>query len=160
MYYAPYYNAGWGFRQTGMPIPYTALQESIQIMHDAVAGESNMEAYYRNLIELAPSDTERTIIASIRDDERKHLQIYREIYKAFTGNEVQVTVPLTPLNEATSYEDALKKVLFHKWNMLQKAGSILAAMPTGYYQNLLAKIAVDNVAIVSKWSFLLSSLRR
>ncbi|RAP75679.1 hypothetical protein DL346_09480 [Paenibacillus montanisoli] len=141
-----------------MPLPYSALQESMRIIHDTAAGESNAEAFYRRLLELAPSEEERTIISSIRDDERRHLQILREIYLAFTGKEVQVSVPISVYNEATSYEGALKQALYTKWRMIEQAGSILAAMPTGYYQNLLAKIAVDNVAIVSKWNYLLISL--
>ncbi|MFB9327871.1 hypothetical protein ACFFSY_18240 [Paenibacillus aurantiacus] len=161
MYYRqPYDQTGWGLRQTGMPLPYTALQESLQLIQATANAESNTESFFRKLIELAPSEEARGIITSIRDDERKHLNILREIYAAFTGRDVQVTAPITMYKDVTSYEEGLKEALFNKWATEQRAGSILAAMPTGYYQNLLAKIAIDNVAISSKWNYLLSALRR
>ncbi|TYP76594.1 ferritin-like domain-containing protein [Paenibacillus methanolicus] len=143
-----------------MPLPYTAMRESLQLIQTTANAESNTESFYRKLIELAPSEEARTIIASIRDDERKHLNILREIYAAFTGRAVQLTAPITMYKDAASYEEGLKEALFNKWTMVQRAGSILAAMPTGYYQNLIAKIAIDNVAIVSKWNYLLAPLRR
>ncbi|MFC4099413.1 hypothetical protein [Paenibacillus xanthanilyticus] len=160
MYYSHYDHARWGYRQTGAPLPYAALQESLQAIQMTANAESNAESFFQRLIELAPSEEARSVLASIRDDERKHLITLREIYTAFTGRDVQVTAPITVYTDVSSYEAGLKQALFHKWTMVQRAGSILAAMPTGYYQNLIAKIAIDNVAIVSKWNYLLDTLRR
>ena len=41
--------------------------------------------FYDILIEQAPTDKEKNIIKSIRNDERKHNQILRELYYEFTG---------------------------------------------------------------------------
>ncbi|MFE5321858.1 ferritin-like domain-containing protein [Paenibacillus sp. NPDC056579] len=153
----PYYSMGWRFRQNGLQSPYHVLQESLHFIQEAVAGESNAEKFYEKLLELAPSEEDRSVITSIREDERRQLQILREIYLAFTGREVPASA-LMEYKEPASYKDGLRIVIFNKWKTNQNAGNLLAAMPTGYYQNLLAKIAVDNVTIVSKFNYLLAKL--
>lgn len=170
MYYRPYSETnaagsaihhlnGWSFRPNGMQLPYHGLQESLQIIQETVAGERNAESFYQRLLDLAPSEEDRSLISSIREEERRHIQIFREIYLAFTGREVMETVPITVYKEPTSYEDGLKQAIFNKWKTSQRGGNILAAMPTGYYQNLLAKVAIDNVTLVSKLNYLLTNLR-
>lgn len=155
---APFHMMGWSFRQNGMQTPYQALQESLHAIQEAVADESNAEKFYRKLLELAPSEEDRSVVSSIRDNEREHLQLLREIYSAFTGSQVPVSAPTTEYKEPASYKEGLKSAIFKKWRTNQTAGQILAAMPTGYYQNLLAKIAVDNVTMVSKLNYLLANL--
>jgi rubrerythrin len=149
----PWVMNGLSFRPNVMQSPYHGLQESLQIIREFVAGERNAESFYQRLLELAPSEEDRILISSIREVEREHIQIFREIYLAFTGREVTATVPITVYKEPKSYEDGLKQAIFNKWKTGQRGGTILAAMPTGYYQNLLAKIAIDNVTLVSKLNY-------
>ncbi|MCR2805760.1 ferritin-like domain-containing protein [Paenibacillus soyae] len=146
------------YRPNGIPTPYQALQEALHSIREAVAGESHAERFYQKLLELAPTEEDRVVITSIRDDERGQLQTLREIYLAFTGGQVPISAPATVYMDPASYKDGLKSLIFKKWRTNQIAGHMLAAMPTGYYQNLLAKIAVDNVTIVSKLNYLLANL--
>ncbi|MFC5447480.1 hypothetical protein [Paenibacillus aestuarii] len=149
----------WNFRLNDMQSPYQALQESLHFIYEASANERNVEKFYQKLLELSPSEEDRSVITSIREDERKHLQTLREIYLAFTGNQVPGSATTTTVyKDPASYKEGLKSAIFNKWKTNQVAGHILAAMPTGYYQNLLAKIAVDNVTIVSKLNYLLANL--
>lgn len=155
---APYHLMNWSLRHNGMQSPYQALQESLKSIQEAVAGETNTEKFYQKLLELSPTEEDYSLITSIREDERGHLQILREIYLAFTGSQVPALAPTSVHKEPASYKDGLKTAIFNKWKTNRIAGNILAAMPTGYYQNLLAKIAVENVTIVSKLNYLLANL--
>ncbi|MBB3114060.1 rubrerythrin [Paenibacillus phyllosphaerae] len=155
---APFHFMRWYYRQNGIQSPYQALQVSLHSIQEAVAGESNADKFYQKLIELSPSEEDSNVITSIREEEREHLQILRDIYMAFTGSQVPASAPTTVYKDPDSYRDGLKSVIYNKWKSNQTAGQILAAMPTGYYQNLLAKIAVDNVTIVSKLNYLLAKL--
>lgn len=157
--YAPYDLMWWNYRPNGMQPPYQALQKSLHAIQEAVANESNTEKFYQKLLELSPSEEDRGVITSIHENERAHLQTLREIYFAFTGSQVPASPPTTVYKEPASYKEGLKTAIFNKWKTNLIAGELLAAMPTGYYQNLLAKIAVDNVTIVSKFNYLLANLR-
>ena len=53
-------------------------------------GEKEDELFYDYLISVAPTSDEKEIIASIRDDERKHNKLFKMIYKDFTGKEVPI----------------------------------------------------------------------
>ncbi|MGV2643583.1 ferritin-like domain-containing protein, partial [Clostridium perfringens] len=64
------------------------LQEALNDIKKAVQGEREDELFYDYLISVAPTREEKEIIASIRDDERRHNQIFRRIYKDFTGMDV------------------------------------------------------------------------
>ncbi len=137
------------------PTPYEALQTSLQTIRDTAAAAPNVEAFQKRLLALAPTDEDRAVLTSIFEDERTHHQYLREIYKAFTGQEVPVSAPIAVLPMPTSYESGLRSAIYHKWNNAQKHGFILAAMPTGYYQNLIAKMAVDNTIHGEKLTYLI-----
>lgn len=63
-----------------IPTTYKTLEQALALMYDAVQGEAEDEMFYSYLISIAPTKNEKDIITSIRDDERKHNQMYREIY--------------------------------------------------------------------------------
>lgn len=141
------------------PTPYEALQQSLQTIRDTAAAAPNVEAFQQKLLAMAPTEEDRALLASIYEDERTHYQYLREIYKAFTGQEVPVTAPITALAMPTTYESGLRSAIYHKWDNAQKHGFILAAMPTGYFQNLIAKMAVDNTIHGEKLTYLIQKQR-
>ena len=60
------------------------LNQAIALIKQSVGDEKEDEMFYDILIEQAPTDKEKNIIKSIRNDERKHNQILRELYYEFT----------------------------------------------------------------------------
>lgn len=68
--------------------PHPQLSLALDEIRKAVQGEREDELFYDYLISLAPTKDEKEIIESIRNDERKHNQLFRKIYKDFTGNEI------------------------------------------------------------------------
>lgn len=61
------------------------LNQAIELIKTSVGNEKEDELFYDILIKQAPTQNEKEIIKSIRDDERKHNQILRELYYKFTG---------------------------------------------------------------------------
>lgn len=55
------------------------LNQAIVLIKQSVKNEKEDELFYDILIKQAPSEKEKSIIRSIRDDERKHNQILRRL---------------------------------------------------------------------------------
>ena len=55
------------------------LNQAIALIKQSVGDEKEDEMFYDILIEQAPTDKEKNIIKSIRNDERKHNQILKRI---------------------------------------------------------------------------------
>ena len=52
-----------------------SLNQAIELIRTSVGNEREDELFYDNLIKIAPTDKEKDIIKSIRDDEKKHNKI-------------------------------------------------------------------------------------
>lgn len=83
--------------------------------------------FYMWLISRAPSEEERQIIASIRDEEIGHIELFRQIYFDLTGTALpQIDEEL--FVEPDSYCDGLARALLSDQNAVQKHRKILYAM--------------------------------
>lgn len=156
----PYSYNGFARPDLSSLTPYMMLQESLKTIRDTAAATANVDAFNKKLLELAPSEEDRAVLTSIINDEKTHYQYLREIYKAFTGQDVPLSAPITVLAIPTSYVNGLKDALFRKFDNAQKHGFILAAMPTGYYQNIIAKMAVDNTVHGEKYNYLIQKANK
>lgn len=138
-----------------IPTTYKTLEQALALMYDAVQGESEDEMFYGYLISIAPTKNEKDIITSIRDDERKHNQMYREIYKHFTGQEIP-----TPKNVAfdkpNSYKQGLTKALFGELSAVERYRDIRAGLPTEYYRDMVFEILTDELKHASKYNYLIT----
>lgn len=54
---------------------------------ESVSSERKDELFYEYLLSVAPPN-QRGIITTIRDDERKHAKLFREIYWEATGQDI------------------------------------------------------------------------
>lgn len=111
------YNPYYGFReynyrnsemkeQSGEII---TLNQAIDLIRKSVDDEKEDEMFYGILIEQAPTDKEKDIIRSIRDDERKHNQILRELYYDFTGQILPADNLTNSSNNQMSYKKKFRK---------------------------------------------------
>jgi hypothetical protein len=65
-----------------------AYPNALRLIVESVQSEREDELFYDYLLSLAPTEEQREIIASIRDDERKHNKMFREIYYELTGLDI------------------------------------------------------------------------
>lgn len=67
------------------PIWATSLPQALNLIKEAVQGERNDELFYDEIIKLAPTSEQASIITSIRDDERGHNFMFRGCSKKLQG---------------------------------------------------------------------------
>lgn len=134
--------------------PYNPqYKRALELIRKAVAGESADRKFYDYLISVAPTDKDKEIIASIRDDEIKHFKMFRKIYCELTGRYPE------PLGEEEfekpdSYLDGIEKALFGELGAVEMYRQIYFGMPTRKYRDMLFEIITDEMKHSSKYNFL------
>lgn len=158
------YNSYYGFNNYRNPNLNTndeiiSLTEAIDIIRQSINDEKEDELFYDLLINQAKTEQEKSIIADIRNDERKHNQILREVYYKFTGN---ILPPASNNNNnnnnntnKNTYTQNLEKALFGELNAVKKYRKILGAMPEGDIYTLIMSIMTDELIHASKYNYLI-----
>lgn len=131
------------------------LQMSIEGVRKAVKGEREDELFYDYLISEAPTNEEKEIITSIRDDERRHNRLFRRIYQDFTGMEVPKSDEEEEFEVPESYIDGIKKALFGELAAVERYRAIRRGLPSGgFYRDILFDIITDELKHASKYNYL------
>lgn len=130
------------------------LDEAINLIEKSVADEQEDELFYNNLINIAKEEKDKTIIATIRDDEKKHNNILKELYYQFTGNNIPTNNTSTAIPNL-NYKDSLEKALFGELDAIKKYRKILSKMPNGDSYTLLMAIMTDEIRHACKYNFLI-----
>lgn len=136
-------------RPQTMPVqaPYTYpqnLPEAIQLIRDAVAGETEDRLFYSYLIENAPLEDDKNIISGIRDNEITHFGLFRQIYYELTGHTLPPPENVT-FEEPASYCAGLKRALLGEQHAVQKYRRILFALQNRVQINMLTEIITDEL---------------
>lgn len=138
----------------GLMCNYDAFQKSLMMIKEAVQGERNDELFYDYLISVAPDQEARQIIESIRNDERRHNQIFRAIYRNFTGQDIQAVDE--PFEKPSSYLDGIKKALKGELSAVVKYRQIKEGLPLGCYQDNVFNIITDELRHASFYNYLIT----
>ena len=131
------------------------LNQAIESIKESVGDEKEDEMFYETLIKQAPTEKEKEIIRSIRDDERKHNQILRELYYNFTGQVIPLDTLVTNMENKLSYKEQLEKALFGELNAVVRYRRIMGTMPSGNSYTLLMSIMTDELRHANKYNFLI-----
>jgi rubrerythrin len=131
------------------------LEKALEGIKAAASGEREDELFYDYLISVAPTEDEKNIIASIRDDERGHNKMFRQIYKNITG----VTLPPSSdsdeeFTKPASYLEGIKKALFGELAAVEKYRVIRMGLPTTMYRDILFNIITDEIKHSAKYNYL------
>lgn len=135
--------------------PYKTLQEALKLVRMAVQGEREDELFYDYLISQAPTREEKQIISDIRDDERKHNKMFREIYTYFTGEELPRSNNGT-FEEPNTYIEGVKKAFFGELSAMERYRIIRAGMPIKYYRDMVFEILTDELKHADKYNYILN----
>lgn len=133
------------------------LSQAIELIKQSVRDEREDELFYDNLIEQAPTERDRDIITSIRDDERKHNKILRELYFNFTNQTIPQDMSMSTIDTTLTYNENLEKALFGELNAVVKYRRIMGTMPSGNSYTLLMSIMTDELRHACKYNFLIHS---
>jgi rubrerythrin len=135
------------------------LNQAIELIKKSVGDEKEDEMFYDNLIKQAPTEKEKEIIISIRDDERKHNNILRELYYNFTGQMIPPDTLTGNIDDQLNYKEQLEKALFGELNAVVKYRRIMGTMPSGNSYTLLMSIMTDELRHASKYNFLIHNAK-
>ncbi|WP_077610303.1 ferritin-like domain-containing protein [Clostridium sp. Marseille-P2415] len=120
------------------------LQDALDLIREAVTGESEDRMFYTWLISQAPSDEDIEIISGIRDNEIRHYALFRQIYYDLTG----VILPQSgeeEFNQPVSYFEGLAQALMGEQNAVQKYRKIFYAMQSRIHMNMMIEIITDEI---------------
>lgn len=135
------------------------LNQAIGLIRQSVGAEKEDEMFYDTIIKQAPTEREKEIIRSIRDDERKHNQILRRLYYEFTGQMIPADTLSSEWNNNMDYKSNLEKALFGELDAVVKYRKIMGTMPSGNSYTLLMSIMTDELIHASKYNFLIHNAK-
>lgn len=144
----PYWN-----RVMFTPVWSVSLVEALNLIKEAVQGERNDELFYDELIKLAPTPEQASIITSIRDDERGHNQMFRGIYREITGQEI-TGISNEQYQRVESYTEGLQRALQGELSAVEKYRKIWFGLPVGIYRDTVYGIILDELKHASKYNYL------
>lgn len=135
------------------------LNQAIELIRKSVGDEKEDEMFYDTLINQAPTEKEKKIIRSIRNDERKHNQILRRLYYEFTGGLLPQDNSKNVANNTMKYKANLEKALFGELGAVEKYRRIRGAMPNKNSYTLLMSIMTDELRHANKYNFLIHNAK-
>ena len=135
------------------------LNQAIGLIRKSVASEKEDEIFYDTIIKQAPTEKEKDIIRSIRDDERKHNEILRRLYYQFTGQILPLDTVTNELDNIMDYKANLEKALFGELDAVAKYRKIMGTMPSGNSYTLLMSIMTDELKHANKYNFLMCNAK-
>ncbi len=147
-------NSYMGYRH--MPTPsydQKVLDESLQLIKEAVQGEKKDELFYDYLISIAPTEADKYILTSIRDDELKHNKMFRQIYKDYTGMDINADGDVD-FEKPENYIDGIVIALFGELAVVEKYRDIRKGLPTRHHRDMLFDIITDELRHSGEYNFL------
>lgn len=141
--------------QYNMHYMQMGLVEALALIEKAVKGEREDELFYDYLIRIAPTNEEKEIIKSIRDDEIKHNKMFRKIYKDFTGKDI-TGEEVNEFEKPKSYIDGIKKALMGELRAVETYRKIRQGIPYTQYKEMLFEIITDELKHGIKYNYILN----
>lgn len=154
-YYSNFRNyIPWVLDFTNKSIQYN-LNRALNIIKDSVSDEMQDVLFYDNLIKLAPDDESKQIIESIRDDEKIHDKILKNVFTYLAGVVLQPNTQNAE-HKKTSYIDGIKSAFKGELNAIEKYRELLAYMPNKNLSSMIMYILTDEIKHASKYNYLIT----
>jgi len=130
-----------------------AFPEAVRLIAESAGSEREDELFYDYLLSRAPSPEDAQIITAIRDDERKHNLLFKQIYCQLTGQAVpSVEEEFVP---PADYCAGLRRALFGELAAVERYRKILFGLSfSQVYFNVLTEIYTDELKHAAKWNYL------
>lgn len=136
--------------------PAKAYDQALMIIYNSVANEREDELLYDYLLNEAPSEEQRMIIAGIRDDERKHNKMLRELYYQLTGMDIPPGGN-EPIELPESFLVGIQQAMFGELAAVERYRRILYGMPNQTYRNMITEIYTDELKHAAMYNYLFTT---
>ncbi|GGD72477.1 ferritin-like domain-containing protein [Paenibacillus nasutitermitis] len=154
MYWNYYQGYGW-YRTAFQPVWATSYNEALDLMRQSVQGEKSDELFYDQLIRLAPNKEQAGIIASIRDDERSHNKMFREMLLELTGQQIGPGNAEEMESKPINYAQGLRTALFGELSAVERYRKMWFGLPPGIYKDTVYGIILDELKHADKYNYLI-----
>lgn len=159
--YNPYYGYFNNYRATEekklVNDEIISLNEAIKLIQKSVGNEKEDEMFYSQLLEKAPTEKEKHIIRSIRDDEIRHNKMLKDLYKYLTGNELkEEKMTSEEIKKDETYKQQLERALMGEVNAVVKYRRIMGAMPDDDSYTTIMAIMTDELRHANKYNYLIT----
>lgn len=160
VWYPPYAYVGYdpyAYPNPYLPVAETQDEEGMQLVlrliQESIADERHDELFYDYLLSVAPSDQDKQVITSIRDDERKHNRWFRQIYTELTGQRPPEMPEREAFQQPQSYLDGIEKALMGELKAFEKYRIIYLNIPEQYRDTIFV-IMTDEMKHASYYNWL------
>ncbi|MFC7442977.1 ferritin family protein [Laceyella putida] len=126
---------------------------AIPLLKEAVKDERTDELFYDYLIQHAPSQEDREVITSIRNDERKHRRMFREMYYSLTGQTIEGD-EYEPFTPPASYLEGLRRAIFGESGAVELYRKIYFTIPRKAFKNMVFEIMTDELKHGIRYNYL------
>jgi rubrerythrin len=134
--------------------------KALELVKGAVQGEREDELFYDYLISEAPTNEEKEIIRTIRDDERKHRKMFKFLYKFYTGKDIEASEEAEDFEKPESYIDGIKKALFGELAAMERYREIRKGLPNRYHRDMVFEILTDEIKHAIKYNYILNTTHK
>ena len=152
-------NNGFDFRAAGMTgfnsDELISFSQAVDMIRRSVGDERADVVFYDAFIKMARNDMDKDFITGIRDDERKHNRILRELYFNFTGQMIPVDTSNEACENNFTYNEGLEKALFGELEAVVKYRRIMGVMPSGNSYILVMSIMTDELRHSAMYNYLI-----
>ena len=153
-YYAPRENLPWILDFTNKSVQYN-LNTAVNMIKASVQDEAEDTAMYDALINMAPTEESKEIITNIRNDEKIHNRLLREIFTELTGVVLSNNVEESNYAKIT-YLEGIKKAFMGELKAVEKYREILTYMPNKELYNKILYIMIDEMKHAMKYNYLIT----
>lgn len=153
-YYMSRENLPWILDFTNKSVQYN-LNTAINMIRSSVNDEAEDAAMYEALISMAPNNEAKEIIQNIRDDEKIHNRLLREIFTELTGVMLPANTEIANYPKLT-YIDGIKKAFMGELKAVEKYREILTYMPNKELYNKILYIMTDEMKHAMKYNYLIT----
>lgn len=124
----------------------------ISLIQQGIAGEREDELFYDYLISVAPTQQEKMVIESIRNDERKHRRMFRSIYSQLTGQSPYVGQE-EGFQRPVNYLEGIEKALMGELKAFERYRTIyLNIRPE--FRDMIFEIMTDEIKHAGYYNWL------
>ncbi len=130
----------------------------LAIIVKSIQDEKEDEMFYKMLLESTVNKEDKEIIMTIRDDERKHRSMLKDVYKAITGKEFMNDNSNLedPKMENFTYIQGLEKAFMGELAAFEKYRKVLMEMTDRELYNKIFEIMSDEMKHSIKYNYLIT----
>ncbi|TCT16286.1 rubrerythrin [Natranaerovirga pectinivora] len=133
---------------------YRTLDEALDLMREAILLERDKELLYNFLLRESPDEAQRDLILDIRNDEIKHIEMFKSIYSEFTGETIEVPEVLDFV-EPLTFLEGIQIALLDELESLEQYRDIRAGLDDRYHRDILFEIITDELEHADKLNYLI-----